>query len=1054
MSGLPAARQTDKTLKGGPIVQGSLTVLIGSQGGKACSVCPGGKTNTPDPVNPQLGAKVLLGPEDLDFALPGALPVIWQRQYSSYVNSEHGAACGLLGHGWHLLTELSIEPKASSLLLFDASGRVITFGEALQSAGQNYSASEDLWLIRGGQTSEGQPPEWTRHKRFAHVNDDLAQDPNVLIAASGSVDILWLFTPTAGSRWRLTAQIDRFGRRQSYRYSTGKEEIKIPEAKRNLFARSTDVLPEGKLIAITDGAGRRYRLEHQRIHAGKPVQGPWGADDGWRLASVELERDPLHTLPEPILLVSYGYSSQGDLITVHNRAGELTREYKWQEHRIIAHRHRSGPWHTYRYADTPLGLRVVEHGNEEGLGYRFDYRKEEPSPEGQPRHSAQVTDSLSRSDHYLFEGEAGLSRLIEHHRADGSVLRYSYDGHGRLSASTGPQGRTTYIRRDAQGNILGVQLPDGSASSQDYDEAGHLTQSRDSAGVVTSYNYDEHSRLSEIKHDASGSEHYRYLDPRQEPLTCDRPAEIQDAKGGVKKLQWNKAGLLISHTDCSGKTTHWDYDRWGQTIKVTDAQNQVTRYERDGQGRIKAAHRPNRQVERYHYDARDNLIRIEPPTDNNNQTPSSPIELTYDLWGRLIKRKHGALSVQLAYDIAGRLTQLTNENAAKSHFKWDPMGRLIEKTGFDGRIQRYQWDQSGQLVQASDGQGQNWQESQYRWDALGHLAERTLAATQATPSQSHCYEWDAAERLKTISVYTGPEQLQSRIELQRDSAGRLTGEAQKLYKPEPSATPQVEFEHHIAHQFDELGNRTQSQLQAAGNIQWLLYGSGHVHGLMHEQHSLIDFERDDLHRETNRQWRSSSEQTFSQSRWRDQLGRLQGIDLQGLPAQQSVPQVFIGQISQRRYHYDALGQIIGIQSTVDVQRFGYDAAGRLRARASSLNPNETQHWNIDAAGNRLPGQTPSKQEQQDNWAELVRKHGRDPGFNLLGYGSLPILEKGPIEQWKNNRIGYHEGNGNDSNGSVLRYDAHGNRIEQFTELKGGHYTKQTLSYDGAHQLAL
>src|SRR3989475_8026319 len=37
-------------------------------------------------------------------ALPiSALPVAWQRQYSSYVNPEHGAACGLLGHGWHLL---------------------------------------------------------------------------------------------------------------------------------------------------------------------------------------------------------------------------------------------------------------------------------------------------------------------------------------------------------------------------------------------------------------------------------------------------------------------------------------------------------------------------------------------------------------------------------------------------------------------------------------------------------------------------------------------------------------------------------------------------------------------------------------------------------------------------------------------------------------------------------------------------------------------------------------------------------------------------------------
>ena len=100
MTGQPAARQTDR-VKGGVIVTGSRTVLIGSQGGIACSVCPGGVTVS-NPVNPQLGAKVLVGSQDLDFALPGALPVVWQRQYSSYVNPEHGAACGPLGYGWKL----------------------------------------------------------------------------------------------------------------------------------------------------------------------------------------------------------------------------------------------------------------------------------------------------------------------------------------------------------------------------------------------------------------------------------------------------------------------------------------------------------------------------------------------------------------------------------------------------------------------------------------------------------------------------------------------------------------------------------------------------------------------------------------------------------------------------------------------------------------------------------------------------------------------------------------------------------------------------------------
>ncbi|MFN3929902.1 MAG: hypothetical protein ACK4OK_09755, partial [Thermoflexus sp.] len=56
----------------------------------------------------------------------------------------------------------------------------------------------------------------------------------------------------------------------------------------------------------------------------------------------------------------------------------------------------------------------------------------------------------------------------------------------------------------------------------------------------------------------------------------------------------------------------------------------------------------------------------------------------------------------------------------------------------------------------------------------------------------------------------------------------------------------------IAHALDALGARQHSQLQGMGEIAWLTYGSGHVHGLQLNGASLIDFERDNLHREVRR----------------------------------------------------------------------------------------------------------------------------------------------------------------------------------------------------------
>ncbi len=103
MSGKPAARQGDMTQYGGPIVQGSAGVRIGAPTGVACSVCPGGMTSG-NPVNPLLGAKVL--PGETDLALPGPLPFILSRTYSSY-RTRTPAPVGVFGPGWKAPSDIS-----------------------------------------------------------------------------------------------------------------------------------------------------------------------------------------------------------------------------------------------------------------------------------------------------------------------------------------------------------------------------------------------------------------------------------------------------------------------------------------------------------------------------------------------------------------------------------------------------------------------------------------------------------------------------------------------------------------------------------------------------------------------------------------------------------------------------------------------------------------------------------------------------------------------------------------------------------------------------------
>lgn len=1011
MSGQPAARKGDRVAKG-KIAQGSRTVLIGSQGGIACSECPGGITVS-SPVNPQIGAKVLLGEEDLDFALPAALPVVWQRRYSSYVNPLHGAACGPLGYGWRLGHELSLALQDEATLLFDANGRVITFDEPLLPGGQLYSASEDLWLLRGGGES-GDTAPWSSQVRWRHIAPNLANRADTIFATSGNGDTVWhLGVPTrqtpvdTNARWRLTALTDRLGRSQRYQYSDGSQRDTTHE----------HLLPPGLLVALSDGAGRQYRLRYQRIHGGKAAKGPqglWGADGGWRLVAVELCKDPVTPLRATIPLVHYGYSDDGNLVTVHNRAKTLAREFQWDHHRISAHRIAQGPWHRYRYESKAPGARVVEHSNQEGLDYRFEYHQLPPTPQGQPRASTRVSDSLGRVETYHFEGAPGLSRLVAHDKADGSRWLQAYDGFGRLTCSTDPLARSTYLRHDGQGRITGVQFPDGSSTQNSYDEAsGWLLQSTDAAGASTCYQYDLWGRVTQTTQADGSYDRYHYPHPGESPLSADKPLRIEDAKGAIRHLVWSDAGQLLAYTDCSGHTTRYGYDRYGALLETADALGQVERYQRDGQGRLVATELQGRVIEHYHYNEAGHLVCIEP-----GQAPARPanarqedyrLHLGYDLWGRLVQRSQGGLHLGLEYDSAGRLTRLVNENGAQSRFAWDTQDRLVLEEGFDQRLQCYQWDAAGQLLSSTDGNASSQVTTSYVWDASSRLVQRQLPSTAHAPAQTHLYEWNAAGQLTAASVWLQPPsagdpqqrppaQLQSQITLLRDTMGRITGETQKLYTTNLSAaaapSPVLEHEHRISHGLDALGNRQHSHLQGLGTIAWQRYGAGHVHGLQHNGNTLVDIERDALHREVHRSLGcpdpANGQTPIQVQRQWDSLGRLAALSTQGLQqpssaesANPALAQQLIGQIGSRRYNYDSLGQLIAIEQAsasgqpAQLLRYAYDSAGRLRASAEGQRPTSMQEWRTDAAGNRLPNmpqQTDSAGSATPHWAAQVHAH--------------------------------------------------------------------------------
>ncbi|HCP4117708.1 TPA: RHS element protein, partial [Escherichia coli] len=347
MSGKPAARQGDMTRKGLDIVQGSAGVLIGAPTGVACSVCPGGITYA-NPVNPVLGAKVL--PGETDLALPGPLPFILSRAYSSY-RTRTPAPVGVFGPGWKAPFDIRLQIRDEGLILNDNGGRSIHF-EPLFPGEISYSRSESFWLARGGVAAQhsSQPlsalwqvlPEDVRLSPHAYLAANSLQGPWWILSWPERVPEVDEVLPPEPPAYRvLTGVVDGFGRTLA-------------------FHRAAEGDVAGAVTGVTDGAGRRFHLalttqaqraesfRKQRATSLSSPAGPrsassssafpdtlpagteYGADNGIRLEAVWLTHDPAYPDEQPTApLARYTYTASGELRAVYDRSGTQVRGFTY-----------------------------------------------------------------------------------------------------------------------------------------------------------------------------------------------------------------------------------------------------------------------------------------------------------------------------------------------------------------------------------------------------------------------------------------------------------------------------------------------------------------------------------------------------------------------------------------------------------------------------------------------------------------------------------------------------------------------------------------------------
>ncbi|EAW1760672.1 RHS repeat protein [Salmonella enterica subsp. enterica] len=904
MSGKPSARMGDMTQFGGPIVQGSAGVFIGAPTGIACSVCPGGRTSG-SPVNPLLGAKVL--PGETDIALPGPLPFMLTRAYNSY-RTKTPAPSGIFGPGWKAPFDIRLQLRDEELILNDNGGRSIHF-EPLFPGETAFSRSESLWLARGGVDRLHESN--VLHVLWQTLPEDLRLSPHLYLATSSAQGPWWILgwpervpgaeepLPAPLPPYRvLTALADRFGRRQ-------------------IFHRDADGEFAGNITAVTDGAGRRFRLalttQAQRAEAARkqtaaaglrpepfpqtmPVSG-YGADSGIRLEAVWLTHDPAYPEDLPVLpLARYTYTPRGELSAVYDRSGTQARSFTYDDKhpgRMTAHRYAGRPQTTYRY---DASGRVTEQHNPAGLSYTYGYEK----------NAVIITDSLNRREVLHTEGEGGLKRVIKEEQADGSTITREFDNAGRMVAMTDAAGRKTEYRLSpGSGNVTEIVTPDGRSVRFSYNDQRQLIATTGPDGLRSQQTFDERGRLTQEKSRSGDVTRYYYDDPHSE-----LPSATEDATGSRKQMTWSRYGQLLTLTDCSGYLTRYEYNRFGQVTAIHQEEGLSQYRAYDERGRLVSQKDSAGHETRYEYSVAGDLTTVLHP-DGSRQTTE------YDATGHPVSTTEGGLTRQIEYDAAGRVTRLINENGAGTTFTYDLLDRLAQETGFDGRTQRYHYSITGQLIRSED---ENLV-TLWHYDASDRLTHRTVNDELAEQWQYNEQGW-----LTGVSHLSDGHRVSVLYEY--DKQGRMNCERQTVHNPE---TGELLWQHATRHDYPE-GLATRTIPDNLPPVEWLTYGSGYIAGLKLGDVPLVDFTRDRLHRETQR-----TSGAYEQNTLYSATGQL-------------LSHTFSDPVLNREYGYNDNGQLVHIRGVHQEEDYRYDGAGRLiSARHNDL----LRRHATDPAGNRI-----------------------------------------------------------------------------------------------------
>lgn len=691
--------------------------------GQASDLCNKNKCVDGHPVDLTSGDVV---DEKIDLSLPGAIPCVWKRHYSSKRATERTS----LGRGgWAHSFEQWVETTENDLLsLRDEEGRNIYFraigvGESVfhrmerltlkaleQGAFEVFS--HKTRLTRHYAPADGDGKAWLRSIRDAHGNGIM------LDYANG----------------KLRRIIDTAGREIRVKTTAGGRIVRLEVWAREMLEQWVDYeyAPMGELATVKDTLGHteryRYDEDHRMLQATlkNGVSFYYAYDPETGRCSKTWGDDGLHTL-----------------VLEYDLEKRITRVLGNEEPRVL-------------------------HWNEKGLVVR------EETTDGILIRTCEYD-----ADDYLVAQANGAGETRRFHRdargnliqeidPAGNVTTWDYE-HDLPALRVAPGELVTKYEHDELGLLRAVTYPSGERYSLWYDNLGHLSEVRDAEGAIVEFTYDaEHNIIGELN--ARGAKTKYDVDG------LGRPTKRIDALGRTTEVKYDRLGKLIQVQRPDGTTTASEYDALGNPIRVTDALGQVTEMAYSGTGVLSKLVQADGRVWKFKYSPREKLRCIENPR-------AERYEFAYDSAGRVIEEAtFDGRTLKYAYSKAGRLSRIDYPDGTFRAFAHDPLGNVLQEKSTDGPI-TFERDRLGRLLATvlhQDGRDiattferdhlgrvlvevQDGRRLRYEYDVHGRRAARVMPDGQAT-----YFRYDRLGELLSL-VHEGHE-----TTFERDILGRET----------------------------------------------------------------------------------------------------------------------------------------------------------------------------------------------------------------------------------------------------------------------------------------